>query len=89
MKEKNRPMSSKVVSNIPIYIDEEDTDSFCNLQPVSLTRSHTKPTLNTMMPDLPQFPIHSKSTALLYSQFIVKGLKNDKISTVRNAIKKK
>jgi hypothetical protein len=45
--------------------------------------------LNQIIPELPQFGIKSNNTALLYSKFIVKGLKEDKISVVKSAFRKK
>lgn len=48
-----------------------------------------KPKLNQIMPELPSFGIKGNSTAMLYSKFVVKGLKEDKLSVVKSALKKK
>lgn len=56
---------------------------------VGSSNPQNKNKLSQIIPQLPAFGVNSKSSALLYSKFIVKGLKNDKIGTVKNALRKK
>lgn len=75
MEPKQRPLSSKPISTLPIFIDEGDIHSVENFKPVSQLINKSKPKLSQLVPELPQFGIKNNSTALLYSKFIVKGLK--------------
>ena len=79
-----RPSSSKPVSTIPIVIDETEIDS-----DGGRVEGSSKGKLNQIIPEFPAFSMKSNSTSLLYSKFIMKDLKKDKIPRVKRAFKKK
>jgi hypothetical protein len=85
MKVKSRPLSSKPQSQTNIFIDSSDDES----DPATLKKVKQK--LNYIIPEMPAF-VNTNSlapTALLYSKFIVKGMKNDKINMVKDHFKMK
>lgn len=72
----HRPQSSKPISTIIIDQIQSNPDyEYGNTSSQQFQDKKNKSKLNNIVPQLPQFGIKSNSTALLYSKFIVKGLK--------------
>jgi hypothetical protein len=76
---------SKHISHLPVYVDETEIDTEGEM-PVSHS---TKAKLNKLIPGLPSFSSKSPPTSLLYSKFIMKGMKQDKIPMVRKTLHRK
>jgi hypothetical protein len=82
---KTRPLSSKPHSQTHIFIDNSDNQSEVASYNIN------KQKLNDIIPEMPAFPKNknSASTTLLYSKFIMKGMKSDKIGLVKDHFKMK